>query len=679
MIHMSTTRLWEYEGQRSRHQCRWACCSALAAVCMGSLLLMRPDNRFWQTLRDLPVETENGTLRRILQPFVVIGARDPSWVSRLMTVFGGITPSTPLLLSPPTPKNETARRRGGAGLSATDLAYRPTSQVSAEYLRHALVSLPPDTAANFAPLFRRLRRGLPVQIMAIGSSVTGAVGGCTHGLSPNCPNHCGGECYNLARRGQGWLRRFSDWLDVRSPVDQRNSSTGRRSHSAYNGGKGATHFEHYASCLDSYLPRGPVHLFVLEATLPGGAEACRTQLTGRMKAIEYLLETFRAREPRPAVILLRSLCAWDQHARGQACIFDALHGMARQYGAPFVDLRAASFEGDALRRHAQPTFGSSTLYPARVGNFTPRTLLKDDIHPGPKGEAVIADVLAYALLRAQAVARPAASGATRHHSGAGAGAGTGVGDGAPRDATAVATGIGARRRFTYDCFAFEGWQQQSEVATAKKVFVGGLLRPAHVPLSHGWVYTLRGDTVAASANEQAKLKPGLLATRAGAVAEVAVAMQWRAGGSAQPFVVLEYLKAARQMGRVNVSCHLGCSCESEVIDAHSAPLIKRGRSFHAAAQHVAHVLRVQLLPSGRALRAGMKQAWDERAEGAADDVEPEATAEATTCTLRVELLNASSSDGHSFKLVGLQVGEEMRGAGHGAATASHAPSPRLRK
>ena len=391
--------------------------------------------------------------------------------------------------------------------------------------------------------------------------------------------------------------------------------------------------------------------------------------------------------------------------------------MSRQYGAPFVDLRAASFEGDALRRHAQSTFGNSTdpvrspsglwysrrstVYPARVGNFTPRALLNDDIHPGPKGEAVIADALAYALLRAQAAARHAAfaaaarPGGTRHHSSAGAGAG--VDDGARRDAwvdgvapstsrrlahvDGVATG-NATRRFTYGCFAFEGWQQQSEVATAKKVFVGGLLRPAHVPLSQGWEYTLRGDTVAASANEQAKLKPGLLATRVGAVAEVAVAMQRRAGGSAQPFIVLEYLKAARQMGRVHVSCLLGCSCESEVIDAHSAPLTRGGRVFHGAAQHVAHVLRVHLLPSGRALRAGAKQAWDEGAEGAADDVEPEATTEATTCTLRVALLNASSSGGHSFKLVGLQVGEEMRGAspsGHGAAAATHAPRPRLRK
>ena len=102
---MGTTRLWVYEGQRPHHPCRWACWSALAAVCMGLLLLpMRPDDRFWHSLRDMPVETENGTLRRIAlrQPFVVIGARDPSWVSRLMAVCGGVTPSTPLLMSPPT-------------------------------------------------------------------------------------------------------------------------------------------------------------------------------------------------------------------------------------------------------------------------------------------------------------------------------------------------------------------------------------------------------------------------------------------------------------------------------------------------------------------------------------------------------------------------------------------------
>ena len=36
---MGTTRLWVYEGPRPHHPCRWACWTALAAVCMGSLLL----------------------------------------------------------------------------------------------------------------------------------------------------------------------------------------------------------------------------------------------------------------------------------------------------------------------------------------------------------------------------------------------------------------------------------------------------------------------------------------------------------------------------------------------------------------------------------------------------------------------------------------------------------------
>ena len=207
------------------------------------------------------------------------------------------------------------------------------SGVSIDYLQHSLLSLPPAAASNFAPLFRRLHQGMPVQLMAIGSSVTGAAGGCTHGLSPNCPSHCGGECYKIARHGTGWLRRFSDWLARRWPVHSRH----RRNHTAYNGGKGATHFEHFAACLDSYLPQGPVHLFVLEATLPPSNAVCHVphlaekEADPRLRALAHILNSLRVRAPPPAVLLLRSLCAWDHSSRPQACMASHLEQLSAEH------------------------------------------------------------------------------------------------------------------------------------------------------------------------------------------------------------------------------------------------------------------------------------------------------------------------------------------------------------
>ena len=53
-----------------------------------------------------------------------------------------------------------------------------------------------------------------------------------------------------AARGTGWLRHFRDWLQAWWPPLN-------GSHAAYNAGKGGAHIQHFARCLQAYLPLGP--------------------------------------------------------------------------------------------------------------------------------------------------------------------------------------------------------------------------------------------------------------------------------------------------------------------------------------------------------------------------------------------------------------------------------------
>ena len=94
---------------------------------------------------------------------------------------------------------------------------------------------------------------------------------------------------------------------------------------------------------------------------------------------------------------------------------------------------------------------------------------------------------------------------------------------------------------------------------------------------------------------------------------------------------------------------------TEIVDRNSLPL----------AAHITRVIRVRLLssvpqPHSRllsSLLAVPRESSDTEAEGDADDAGPETA----TCTLRLTVLNLSSSEGRVFKLVGLQVGEERGG------------------
>jgi hypothetical protein len=117
-------------------------------------------------------------------------------------------------------------------------------------------------AAGSSRLAELLDERRPLRFIAIGSSITGALGGCTHGLSQSCPTKCGGECYNEAKAGRGWVRKLVELLERVRPLPA------GQHHEAYNAGKGASHLEHYARCMRQYWPRaGPVDVVILELTI----------------------------------------------------------------------------------------------------------------------------------------------------------------------------------------------------------------------------------------------------------------------------------------------------------------------------------------------------------------------------------------------------------------------------
>jgi hypothetical protein len=128
------------------------------------------------------------------------------------------------------------------------LPWAPASGASFAYLDRAIVDL--GSAANAAPLLDGLGGNLTV--LAIGSSVTGNSGGCTHGLAPSCRGRCGGNCgASRGMRGDGWLRIFYDGIS--------DGRSGR----LLNSGKSGGSMVHFAECAGSYLP-AELQLVVIE-------------------------------------------------------------------------------------------------------------------------------------------------------------------------------------------------------------------------------------------------------------------------------------------------------------------------------------------------------------------------------------------------------------------------------
>ena len=161
---------------------------------------------------------------------------------------------------------------------------------------------------------------------------------------------------------------------------------------------------------------------------------------------------------------------------------------------------------------------------------------------------------------------------------------------------------------TRHCFVFES--PASVAASKAGEIVGRLLPAANVSSQHGWAYVEK---------ENEKLKPGLVAFDPGASVEVSYLLESAGIASADSFALVEYLTSYEHMGQASVSCTAGCSCITELIDAHSS---KQRTS----------IIATHRVPITESAAGGP---W---------------------CVLRVVVLDGTSSGEHKFKLTGLLVG-----------------------
>jgi hypothetical protein len=186
---------------------------------------------------------------------------------------------------------EAARREAALGDKRVT-AHRDLALYDAEQCGTA------GDARQWAPLWSRLSRGLPITAFAIGSSLVGVHGGCT-GPAPifnttecrkKCPRCCGSRCGEWGNGG--WARELLEWLSRTYPVSP--GSSGK--HELFNLGEpGGDLIPAMIACPDTYLPK-EVHLVLLDLeTAP---------YRKRPNAIEALLRHLLASRGRPTIVLV---------------------------------------------------------------------------------------------------------------------------------------------------------------------------------------------------------------------------------------------------------------------------------------------------------------------------------------------------------------------------------------
>ena len=120
---------------------------------------------------------------------------------------------------------------------------------------------------HWVDLQRRVRERQPLSMMAIGSSIVGSHGGCTHAVpgvceQSQCPKCCGLRCMP----GDGWLRDVFNELNRSWPhPDNAMMSLGQPG-----GGLAAT----VNSCMRDYIRQQRIDVFFLELSVtgPGGPD-----------------------------------------------------------------------------------------------------------------------------------------------------------------------------------------------------------------------------------------------------------------------------------------------------------------------------------------------------------------------------------------------------------------------
>ena len=249
--------------------------------------------------------------------------------------------------------------------------------------------------------------------------------------------------------------------------------------------------------------------------------------------------------------------------------------LARHYGIPLLAVP------DAINTSSTPNF------------------LLDSVHPSETGSSQLAELLALATTKFSRQCHP--------------GSGSRSPDLRKPSTISVASELPSplhqlAKESTRHCFVFES--PASVAASKAGEIVGRLLPAANVSSQHGWAYVEK---------ENEKLKPGLVAFDPGASVEVSYLLESAGIASADSFALVEYLTSYEHMGQASVSCTAGCSCITELIDAHSS---KQRTS----------IIATHRVPITESAAGGP---W---------------------CVLRVVVLDGTSSGEHKFKLTGLLVG-----------------------
>lgn len=146
--------------------------------------------------------------------------------------------------------------------------------------------------ALFRALLRRLNSGLPVNILAVGSSLVASAAGCTAPLplldsNCTCPRCCGTFCGSNGESGRGWAVAL---------LRQLNRTWPHAEHTVYNMGEpGGDVLTTLIACPRSLLAFGRLDLVLLDVTINSHQE--------QERAVRQLLRANGAHSPPPALVL----------------------------------------------------------------------------------------------------------------------------------------------------------------------------------------------------------------------------------------------------------------------------------------------------------------------------------------------------------------------------------------
>ena len=165
-------------------------------------------------------------------------------------------------------------------------AWRPAAPLQLLTSRHSGDN---GETARFLPLLKRIQRREPITILALGSSITGVHGGCTHPAplldSPSCrcPKCCGSTCGQWGS-DPGWARLVFDWFNASGVAPHAGSRL-------YNLGEpGGSLISSLANCPATYLAGVAPDVVLIDL------------YTSRERGLERLVRLLLERTPPPLLV-----------------------------------------------------------------------------------------------------------------------------------------------------------------------------------------------------------------------------------------------------------------------------------------------------------------------------------------------------------------------------------------